>query len=219
MKRIVNCKGFAMVETLIAAVSVIGIFTLLFNLIYPMVGGYQTSLNYDDLDTKYIAFYIREMLETDATPNTQKSYLMDFEEGEGTYRKYSRKVFEMEGATETNEDHLTYTNEICDGLDDGTRNERKNNQYFCRKYVEAANVTNIFITNYNTVDFKDQIKSSNSSFTRSFKNYVAYMPTFKDAKEEKKQNYRRIIVEVEHTSSNTSEGKYYTYATMEVRTK
>ena len=61
MKKKNKKNGFAMVEVLIAAVTVISIFTLLYNSIYPIVGISKASENYDDIDSKYIAITTVQM--------------------------------------------------------------------------------------------------------------------------------------------------------------
>ena len=65
MKKKLDRKGFAMVETIVCIVVVAGIITMLYNLIYPIVGKAEASVNYEGLDTKYLAYYVKEMIETD----------------------------------------------------------------------------------------------------------------------------------------------------------
>lgn len=54
-----NNKGFVLVETLIVSVSVAAIFTIIYLNLYPIVGEYQKVENYDDIDTKYVAHWMR----------------------------------------------------------------------------------------------------------------------------------------------------------------
>lgn len=233
MKRILNNHGFAMAETLIAAVIVISIFALLYNLIYPLTGNYKATQNYDDLDTKYIAFYIREMMETDSSFKVGDEVFNACKKNDQSvqgichiYKTYAYQV-DSEGkkiildqVNDIDETHYNYSNELCDALT--SNNSKKNNQFFCSKYVAAANVTKIYLTTYsvtetiNGIDFKTAVKN-HSSFSRSFKNYVEYMPTHSAATESKKNNYYRIIVEVEHDSYNTEKTKTYSYASIEVK--
>lgn len=227
MKKILNKKGFAMVETLIAAVSVISIFSLLYNLVYPLLGGYKKSQNYDDLDSKYIAFYIKEMIETDKLDiSKQLSNLPDESECDGTCRIYETYAYlsDESGENRVELDHIDINskgeskhyyigNELCDIL--LTENDIKNNPLLCKQFIENTNIKNIYLINYETTAFKRFVE--NSTFSRSLKEYVKYMPTHVNAKEEKKNNYYRIIVEIEHESYNTSKNKYYTYASIEVK--
>lgn len=227
MKKILNKKGFAMVETLIAAVSVISIFSLLYNLVYPLLGGYKKSQNYDDLDSKYIAFYIKEMIETDKLDiSKQLSNLPDESECNGTCRIYETYAYlsDESGENRVDLDHIDINskgeskhyyigNELCDIL--LTENDIKNNPLLCKQFIENTNIKNIYLINYETTAFKRFVE--NSTLRRSLKEYVKYMPTHVNAKEEKKNNYYRIIVEIEHESYNTSKNEYYTYASIEVK--
>lgn len=219
-----------MVETLVAAVVVISLFTFLYNLIYPLTGGYHASLNYDDLDTKYIAFYIKEMLEVDyaESGNKENHILSSGYDGEclRNCSQYSTKEDEItyeggENASNNAEgavDRLKYTNQLCNSLSNGNDDgSGRNNQYFCNKFINVANVTKIYITNYDTTDLKNNIE--NTDYSRSFKKYVEYMPSHGMATDTTKEEHKRIIVEVEHDSTSSSSGKYYTYASMEVNIK
>lgn len=229
MKKNFNNKGFAMVETLIAAVSVISIFSLLYNLVYPLLGGYNASQNYDDLDSKYIAFYVKEMIETDLLnisnllpENPEENlecnglcniyetytYVSD-ENGERKVDISDLDVDENSGKTQPY--HIG--NELCDTLQTG--NYIKSNRLICNQFIEAANIKRIFLTKYAVKSFKDYIKDS--TLSRSLKKYVAYMPTHEAASLVKKNNYYRIIVEIEHDSYNTSKDTYYSYASIEVK--
>lgn len=213
-----------MVETLIAAVSVISIFSLLYNLVYPLLGGYKKSQNYDDLDSKYIAFYMKEIIETDKLDISKQ--LSNEAECNGNCRIYETYAYisDENGEKRIDLNHLDINdkgeskhyylgNELCDIL--LTENDIKNNRLLCNQFIENANITKIYLINYETTDFKKFIE--NSTFSRSLKEYVKYMPTHVNAKEEKKKNYYRLIVEIEHDSYNTSKNEYYSYASIEVK--
>lgn len=224
MKKILNKKGFALVETLIAAVSVISIFTLLYNLVFPLVGSSRVSQNYDDLDSKYVAFYLKEMLETDS--NLKLSTLIN----DGTHARYITYltygyITEENGKTTRVDDisslninndgersHIILQNELCDLLSDD-----KNNKFICNMYIAGANITKVYLTTYEVnKDLKEYIKSD-TNLSRAFKKYIEYMPTHIMADTSKKNNYHRIIVEIEHDAFNSVSDKYYTYATIEVK--
>ncbi len=225
MKKKNKKNGFAMVEVLIAAVTVISIFTLLYNSIYPIVGISKASENYDDIDSKYIAFYIKEMLETDeinikytfsSTNNTSGAPMIY-----KTYRYYNGPNGEMVNKnydiySVLGDEHYLFGNDICELLRENSN--QKNNRFFCQKYVTGANITAIYVTSYNVTKFKNYVKNNNS-FSRSFKNYVNYMPTYSQnaSKSSYNSGYYRIIVEIRHESYNTAGEIYYTYATIEVK--
>ena len=65
MKKVKNIKGFALVETLIGAIFVVVLFVMIFENYFPFIAKYERYENYDDLDSKYIAHYLREMITVD----------------------------------------------------------------------------------------------------------------------------------------------------------
>lgn len=65
MKKVKNIKGFALVETLIGAIFVVVLFVMIFENYFPFIAKYEQYENYDDLDSKYIAHYLREMITVD----------------------------------------------------------------------------------------------------------------------------------------------------------
>lgn len=74
MKRLQGNSGFALVETIICALFVASIFTILFTQLYPISGSFEATEYFDDIETKYIAHYLREIITTDRTWS-EKTYL------------------------------------------------------------------------------------------------------------------------------------------------
>ena len=58
----INKKGFALVETLIVAVFVATIFTIMYANFFPMFGEYERRETYDDVDSIYTTYLIKKML-------------------------------------------------------------------------------------------------------------------------------------------------------------
>ncbi len=58
-----NMKGFALVETLIVSAFVVGIFTLLYVNMVPMMGEYEKRENYDGIDNTYNSYLIKRLIE------------------------------------------------------------------------------------------------------------------------------------------------------------
>ena len=72
------------------------------------------------------------------------------------------------------------------------------------------NVSKIYLTPYSTSVFKNYVKQDNVPFTRSFKEYIAYLPTYsKNTSKTPATGYYRVIVE--YISNDT-----YKYGTIEV---
>ena len=57
-----NSKGFALVETVIVSVFVMGIFTLLYTNFYPLIGEYEKREGYDNIDSVYKTDLIKRFL-------------------------------------------------------------------------------------------------------------------------------------------------------------
>ena len=61
-----NKKGFVLLETLIVTIFTLIIFTVLYTSVVPLLGRYDTLSYYNDLDTTYDLYYIRNMLFNDS---------------------------------------------------------------------------------------------------------------------------------------------------------
>lgn len=240
MKKNLNKKGFAMVETIVSALAIAFTITMLYNIIYPISAKNKATENYEDLDTKYLAYYIKEMIETDtSTPNRITNMSGGFQSDCGNtckmYETTSYKCATSDCKADndgnimyvpiennnifTTDYHYTNRNSLCNMLD--TSKKTKNNMYYCNQFVNASHITNIYITSYETTSvptgasrsFKDFVKNSNM-FTRSFKSYVAYLPSHISAAN--KNRKLLLIVEQEHEALTEFGDKYYTYASIEV---
>ena len=62
MKKL-NSKGFVMTETLVVAVFIMGIFGIMYNNYYPLIGEYERREVFDDVDSKYGAFWIKRFIQ------------------------------------------------------------------------------------------------------------------------------------------------------------
>lgn len=67
MKKL-NRKGFVLMETLIVSVFVMALFTVLYTDLFPLLGEYHRRENYDDIDSKYAAHWVRKMVLEKGTP-------------------------------------------------------------------------------------------------------------------------------------------------------
>lgn len=65
-----NKKGFVLLETLIVTIFTLIIFTVLYTSVVPLLGRYDTLSYYNDLDTTYDLYYIRNMLFNDSNYST-----------------------------------------------------------------------------------------------------------------------------------------------------
>ena len=132
-----NNKGFVLVESIVAAIFVIGLSTFLILNILPLVGEYEKILNFDSPDSKYDAHLIRKMLLMDEACRVHNILTFqdsDFvEPGPASQCKYTNckkpKYYYFEN------------DRICDFL------EHSN---YCRKLLSAdyLGVSEIIITDY-----------------------------------------------------------------------
>lgn len=65
MKKL-NSKGFILAETLVVSVFLMVLFTMIYTNFYPLIGIYEERENYDDVDGKYTAYWIKKLIESDA---------------------------------------------------------------------------------------------------------------------------------------------------------
>lgn len=65
-----NKKGFVLAETLVVTIFVLLIFTILYNSAVPLLGRYRQLLDYNDIDSTYDLYHIRNLLKKDTNYNT-----------------------------------------------------------------------------------------------------------------------------------------------------
>ena len=58
-RKVLNKKGFMLVETLIVGVFIMGIFSLLYTNFFPLIGEYERYKDYDTVESTYIAHWAR----------------------------------------------------------------------------------------------------------------------------------------------------------------
>ncbi|MBO5375691.1 MAG: hypothetical protein J6A52_02455 [Bacilli bacterium] len=61
-----NNKGFVLVETIVTAVFVLGLFSFLITNILPLIGDFERMMDYDSIESKYDAHLIRKMILKDS---------------------------------------------------------------------------------------------------------------------------------------------------------
>lgn len=257
MKKVKNSKGFALVETIVCALFVATIFTLLFTQMYPLSGNFEATEHFDDIQTKYIAHYLKQIIVTDRVWTEKRHFynqnpdvkyslfdlLYNSAKGSGILvgvgnRKVStNSALFCEGGFSVKSDgtlnvkdniSLGLTNEKTLDIDTGEKIfNGKNNAYFCRQYVEAANITGVWFFPYNLSDVKsgarnegDELTYAASSNNTSMHTYLMQLPTHKHSWKATSKNprYMWMVIEVKHENKNTDEtgDYYYSYAAIEV---
>lgn len=169
MKKL-NNQGFALVETLIVSVFVLGIFTLVYVNYYPLIGEYEKRENYDAIESVYKTNTLKKFIESNGL-NFNGSY-----------------------------EYIKNSNELGVSYDN---------------IWNSLGINSLVITTYNIADVKSNIKN-NSSISAGMKEYVEYLP---DYKENQYQYNGRIIVEYKETvdeSGSSNSYDIYKYATLGV---
>ena len=89
-----------------------------------------------------------------------------------------------------------------------TRNEMEN---WCHNYEAVNDVDKIYLTTFSLEKFKNVVKDSNN-YSREFKEYIKYLPTYSKNQLKNTRNYFHVIIE--HKNDKNA-----SYAIMEVHRK
>lgn len=68
-----NKQGFILIETLVVTIFVLFIFTILYNSVVPLLGKYNELSYYNDLDTTYDLYHLRNLIVGDTKYNNIKN--------------------------------------------------------------------------------------------------------------------------------------------------
>lgn len=188
----INSKGFVLVETLVVAVFVSAIFSVIYSNFYPIMGEYEKREAYDDIDSKYATFWFKRIIQSDSVnfTNIQNDITNNL------YHEFN------------------CSNDIVDS--DVTAIK------VCNSLVTRLGVSHMYITNYklgNRVDpndknnFKGLVDANSSNvFSSGLQDYVAYLPTYSKVPSLNGACYR-LVVEFHNTRD---ENDYWSYSTIEI---
>lgn len=146
-----NKKGFVLVETIITAVFVLGLFAFIVANVLPIIGEYEKASDFDSIESIYDAHLIRKMiLKSD---ETKVAKLLTLPTGEG--KNY----------------YLFDKDDICVYL---------SNENYCKALLSRAylDVKEILITSY---EIKDSFVNSSKNFDRGLREYIAQMQKYKSS--------------------------------------
>lgn len=188
----INSKGFVLVETLVVAVFVAAIFSVIYANFYPIMGEYEKREAYDDIDSKYATFWFKRIIQSDSVnfTNIQNNITNNL------YHEFN------------------CSNDIVPS--DVTAIK------ICNSLVTRLGVSHMYITNYklgNRVDpndknnFKGKVDANSSNvFSSGLQDYVAYLPTYSKVPSLNGACYR-LVVEFHNTRDGND---YWTYSTIEI---
>ena len=193
--KILNNKGFVLAETLIATMFVAIIFSVILINFYPMMGEYEKRENYDDIDSKYGAYWAKRYIE-DSDYNIK-------------YPAERYTPFSVVKNREVKCSDLYPSNTV------------KQNQ--CSILWSNLNISKVIITDYDITDFKeivDKKQFNTSSFSNGLVEYINYLPKYNNYPSLYGSKYRVIVEFTRHIGNVLDKNKseeYNTYSTMEVK--
>ena len=231
MKKIakLNNKGFVLVETLIVAVAVAAIFSLVFKHFYPLMGEYERREDYDDIDSKYGTYWVKRLIQSDyynfetnrndITTNGYSLFSCDYISDPVKKNMCNQLLVDLEVSC----DDITSSNKIekCDGT-------RLPHIYITPYQLRNAPESIVNHTSVPDGNVKDVIIDDNTqTFSDGLKDYLLYLPDYSKVQSLNGAKYRIIIEYYRHrfdneddpadaTSYEIDDFDFYTYSTIEV---
>ena len=192
-------KGFVLVETLITAVFVMAIFSVVYVNFYPIMAEYEKRENFDDVDSKSSVYWIKRIIQSSS---------VSFENGISSdinNNKYHQ--FQCSDIDANDKTTVRYCNDLINLLDIAKDEAGKPTIY----------ITSYKIGNRDNMDDKNNFKgvveeNAGSVFSSGFQDYVSYLPTYSKTSSINGACYR-VIIEYHHTRDDND---YWTYSTMEI---
>lgn len=203
MKKISN-KGFVLAETIIVAVFMVTIFTVLYSNYFPIMANFEKREYYDDVDSKYIAFWLKYMIQdpsfsTSGLPpkNGQKAFSCGYISN-STKLKTCISLVREAGLS---------INPYCNGNGGGSN---------CTVNGSLDNVAYIVgIDEQGISHFKNVVNDTNSglgaNLSDGFIDYINSLPDYKN-----KNGSYRLIIEL-YDNKVTGRKPIYKYASIEVK--
>ena len=187
MKKL-NSKGFVMTETLVVAVFIMGIFGIMYNNYYPLIGEYERREVFDDVDSKYGAFWIKRFIQ--------------------------HSSYDLSAAQKNTINNNGYVLFSCNNINNDYR-KTMCNKLLKELEVKDYNLQpKVYITKYNLESFKNYVEADTNyaTFSGGFSDYVNFLPMYRvpslnDAA-------YRVLIEFDRNKNGLN---YTTYATIEVK--
>ena len=186
----INNKGFVMTETLIVAVFIMAIFAIMYNNYYPLIGEYEKREVFDDIDSKYAAFWVKRFIQHESFHFTS----------------------EMASDIENNSYTMVDCNDI---INDDYRKTMCNRLIRELQIMNADTTPHIYMMKYNLENFKEKVKTDVDYviFSGWLQDYVNFLPEFSKVESLNFAQYR-IIIEFDRKKNGE---EYYAYSTIEVK--
>lgn len=187
----INSKGFVLVETLVVAVFVAAIFSVIYANFYPIMGEYERREAYDDIDSKYATFWFKRIIQSDS---------VDFTNIQNDITNNSYHTFNCSEIVASDVTAI----KVCNSL-------------VTRFGVEKMYITDYKLGNRDDStdkkNFKGTVEKNDPNvFSSGLQDYVAYLPTYSKVASLNGACYR-LVVEFHNTRD---ENDYWTYSTIEI---
>ena len=181
-----NRKGFVLAEAIVVGVFLIELLSILIINVLPLIGQYERSFKYDQIDRKYDINLIRKMiLMAPNNNNILSNYDISYSSSKG-YIVYNNM------------------NDFCSEI----------NYSYCYSLLTDSNgnamlnVKSLILTKYNTTNLKQNVNTL--SISRGFKEYIKYLPS--DAlivtNDIAYRPYKKLIVEFSNNTYASIEVPY-----------
>lgn len=233
-----NKKGFVLAETLVVAVFMATIFTIIYVNFYPLIGEYEKREFYDDLDSKYDIYWFKRLVQN-------KQALPKDKWAEFTGVEYNANCDNNKDGYCDSESGVLYNQQyvnlkggeydLCNNLEQNS-SSGVNFRELCNTLKTRTGITQLYLTTYYLNDpatmssiggqqkvyknqsnfFKQRVEAG--GFDENFKDYVFYLPDFRYASPNGAR-FRLIAQFERHTTPypySADDIKYYSYATIEV---
>lgn len=235
-----NKKGFVLAETLVVAVFMATIFTIIYVNFYPLIGEYEKREFYDDLDSKYDIYWFKRLVQNkQALPKnkwaqfTGAEYNANCDSDKDGYCDYDK-----DGCLLRDRGYVNLkggANDLCSNLNPNS-SSGVNFQVLCNNLENRTEITKLYLTTYYLNDpaemssaggqqkvyknhsnyFKNKVEAGGFDFDENFKDYVFYLPDFRYASPNGAR-FRLIAQFKRHTHKGYADDiEYYSYATIEV---
>ncbi|MBR2711296.1 MAG: hypothetical protein IKE89_02380 [Bacilli bacterium] len=226
-----NKKGFVLAETLVVAVFMATIFTIIYVNFYPLIGEYEKRENYDDLDSKYDIYWFKRLVQSKQALPTDKwrdytgpEYTTLCDGDNDGYCDDDNAMLKNniyieliprpgEGCTmfSTNNENGVNYRKMCEDLRYQTEIQKL---YLTTYYLNDTNKQELIYKNPGTNGyFKKKI---NTEGDENIKDYVNYLPDYRFPSPNGAR-FRLVAQFKRHTNTDSNlDEPYYTYATIEV---
>lgn len=185
--KILNKKGFILVETLVVTLFVMTIFILVYQNLVPSIGEYETMTSYDDIDSVYAS-------------NLFKQSLLHY--GNVDYIDEWLSNHPYLDITDCSNNNVYKNSEYCEKI---------------KSSLSVLDNDYIFITKYNISEFRNEVKTNEFFDSGKLSNFKSYVGTVSDTDsfyDETKDNnglvgkYRLFMTRTVKNVDGTTDLKY-----------